>query len=474
MRNGFDFDLVVVGGGSAGFAAAIKATEMGARVAIVEGGIIGGTCLNRGCIPSKNLLQAALFYHSVKQEPFPGISLLKGKLNFKQVMAQKDALIESLRQKKYLDILKENKNIKFFRGRGQFVSISRVQVSLQVSQDILQSPKFIIATGSSPSVIPVKGLDSVPYLTSDEALELKEPPRSMIILGGRAVALEFAQMYAHFGTEVTILQRSSRIIPDHEPEISLALEKYLAEEGINIFTDVNVKEVGCNGGNIMVLAESEEETLEFKAERLLVATGRRPNTQDLALKTIGVETDLQGAVKVNDEMQTTAGNVWAAGDVTARTFLVTLAAREGSVAAENALDCCAHRKVDYSCVPHAIFTTPNVATVGLKEEEARSKGLSVKAQTLNFSMVPKAQCIRDTRGLVKMVAEENSHRILGVHILAPEGVEVIHEASLAIKFGLTLEDLIDTIHVYPTMSESLKLTAQSFFKDVKKLSCCAE
>lgn len=468
MRN--KFDLVIVGGGSAGFAAAIKATEMGAKVAIVEMGTIGGTCLNRGCIPSKNLLRAAWLYHLARGKPFPGVYLLKSTLDFKQVMAQKDTLIGDLRQKKYLDILRENKNIKLFSGRGQFASRDK----LQVEHDILEVPRFIIATGSSPSVIPVKGLENVQYLTSDEALELKELPRSIIILGGRAVALEFAQMYAHFGTKVIVLQRSSRIIPDHEVEISLALRRYLEEEGIDIFTEVKLEEVRREGDAVIVFAEVKGGAMAFEAERLLVATGRRPSTQGLNLEAIGVEMDSEGAVKVDDEMKTTADTVWAAGDVTAKTFLVTMAAHEGSAAAENALDCCAHRKVDYSCVPHAIFTTPNVATVGLKEEEARRKGLNIEVRTLDFSMVPKAHCIRDMRGVVKMVVEEDTNCILGVHILAPQAAEIIHEAALAIKFGLSLEDLIDTIHVYPTMSESLKLTAQSFFKDVSQLSCCAE
>ncbi|MEK6590913.1 MAG: FAD-dependent oxidoreductase, partial [Nitrospinota bacterium] len=240
------FNIIIIGGGSAAFASAIKATELGAKVAIVEEGVIGGTCLNRGCIPSKNLLRAGEIYYYSKDTPFTGIHFQSRALNFTMLIEQKDKLLRELRKSKYLDILKENPDIKFIKGRAEFLSNKEINPALmhmcgvKVGKDILRADKFIIATGASPSILPIEGLDRVEYLTSTEALDLKRLPESMIVLGGRFVALEFAQMYSHFGTKVTVLQRSQRIIPDEEEEISLALQRFLEDEGIKIVTGVKL------------------------------------------------------------------------------------------------------------------------------------------------------------------------------------------------------------------------------------------
>lgn len=465
-----EFNLIIIGGGSAAFAAAIKAVELGAKVAIVEEGVIGGTCLNRGCIPTKNLLRAGEIYYGSGKHDFAGINLKTKKLNFAALIEQKDRLVKDLRKSKYLDILKANPNIKFIKGRAEFLSDKEVKVG----KDILKAEKFIIATGASPSILPIEGLDKVEYLTSTEALDLKKLPQSMIILGGRFVALEFAQMYRHFGTKVTILQRSQRIIPEDEVEISTALQKLLEDEGIRIITGVkllNVKEIK---GVKVVFCEIGGKKKVFKAESLLIATGRSPNTKGLGLEKVQVKLNDKGAIIVDDEMKTSAPNIWAAGDVTGEPMLVTTAAHQGTVAAQNAIDDCCHRKVNLSFVPSAIFTHPQVASVGLKENESIAKGYKVKSRTLDFYLVPKAAVIRDTRGLIKMVVEDGTDIILGVHILSPDAGDIIHEATLAVKNKMAIHEIIDTIHVYPTLSESIKMVAQSFLKDVSKLSCCAE
>ncbi len=296
----------------------------------------------------------------------------------------------------------------------------------------------------------------------------------MIILGGRFVALEFAQMYSHFGTKVTVLQRNPTIIPDDEEEISVALQKFLKDEGIKIVTGVKILSVKEKGGMKIVTCEIGGKKKNFKAESLLVATGRRPNTSGLGLEKIGVKLNDNGAIIVDDEMRTSAPNIFAAGDVTGEPMLVTVAAHQGAVAAQNAIDDCCHRKADLSIVPHAIFTHPQVASVGLKEKEAIDKGYKVKIRVLDFHLVPKAAVIRDTGGLIKMIVEDGTDVILGVHILSPEAGDIIHEATLAVKKKMTIHEIIDTIHVYPTLSESIKIVAQSFLKDVSKLSCCAE
>jgi len=313
----------------------------------------------------------------------------------------------------------------------------------------------------------------VEYLTSDEALSLRKLPDSMLIIGGRALALEFAQMYAHFGTKVTLLQRSPRIIPDEEPEISGALRGYLEEEGIEIHTGVTVKSAAQRGQEKAVIALVKGRRREFSAEQLLMATGRKPNTEGLALEQAGVEMAESGAVKVNEEMRTTASNVWAAGDVIGEPMLETAAAKEGAVAAENALTG-SHRKVDFLSIPRAIFTSPQVATVGYTDREANERGYRCACNTVPMSEVPKAEVIGDTHGLVKMVVETETERVLGVHLLAPDAGDLIMEGVYAVKYRLTVDDIIDTVHVFPTLAEAIKLAATSFRADITKLTCCAE
>ena len=465
-----EFDLVILGGGSAAFSAAIKATALGAEVAVCEELIIGGTCLNRGCIPSKNLLKASeLFYYS-HHHPFKGIEIPVGSVDFARVKEQKDDLVRELREEKYLNILRENKKIHYYEGSASFISDKKIGIGGQV----LKSEKFIIATGASPQVIPFKGIEKVDFLNSTMALDLKKLPASMIILGGRFVAVEMAQIYAHFGTKITILQRSPRIIPEEEEEISETLKKYLEEEGIEVYTGVKVLEVYPSGGQKSVKAEIGGEVKEFKGETLLMATGISPNTHALNLKSAGVEVDEKGFVKTDEAMKTSNPKIYAAGDVVGRMPLVTVAAMEGAVATENALGGSQPRKVDYTIIPRAIFTHPNVAGVGMTEREAGAKGVKVVSRALVMSHVPKARAIRDTKGLIKIVAEEETERVIGIHILAPEAAEVIHQAVLIIRNGMTVKDVIEKIDVYPTLSEMVKLCAQSFYKDVKSLSCCAE
>lgn len=464
------FDLVVLGGGSAAFAAALKATELGAEVAVCEEWVIGGTCLNRGCIPSKNLLRASeVFYYSHNQ-PFKGMDIPKGRVDFAKVIEQKDEVVRELREEKYINILKENKRIHYFEGSASFVS----EGTVKVGDKVLKGEKFIIATGARPQVVPFKGIEGVGYLNSTTALGLKVLPSSMIILGGRFVAVEMAQIFFHFGTKVTILQRSPRIIPQEEEEISEGLRRYLEEEGIEIYTGVKVLEVYQRGEKRCVKAVIDGENVEFRADTLLMATGNTPNTDRLNLDVVGVEVDGRGFVKTDDYMRTSNPHIFAAGDVVGRLPLVTVAAHEGATAAQNALGGSSLKVVDYSIIPHAIFTSPNVASVGLTERKAKEKGLNVRSKVLDLKYVPRARAIRDTRGLIKMVVEEGTKRILGIHILAPDAAEVIHQGVLLIKNKMTLKEAIEKIDVYPTMSEMVKLCAQSFYKDVGELSCCAE
>ncbi len=337
----------------------------------------------------------------------------------------------------------------------------------------LDGKKFIVATGSSTRIPQIEGIDKVNYLTNVEALSLRDKPDSMVIIGGRALGLEFAQMYAHMGTQVTLLQRSEQIIPEEEPAISDALRFYLEEEGITIKTEAHVKRVFEKNGEKTVVATCNGKEIVTTGDELLMATGREPNTKDLGLAAAGVRLREDGAVKVNREMHTTAPKVWAAGDVIGEPMLETIAAKEGATAAENAL-LGTHKKVDFLPVPRAIFTSPQVATVGLTEKKTIESGYECSCRTVEMSKVPKATVIRETRGLIKMVADAQTGRILGVHILGDNAADIIHEGVLAVKYKLTVDDIIDTVHVFPTLAESIKLVAVSFRKDLDSLSCCSE
>ena len=463
-----EYDLVILGAGSAGFAAAIKASELGKKFAIIENGTIGGTCVNVGCVPSKHLLHVGDVYYYSKNHKFRGIKTYETSIDFAKVIQQKDEVVQYLRKSKYMDVLQNLPNAVFMQGEGVFISKNEVKIG----NEVLRADKFLIATGSSPNIIRLKGIDKVDYLTNVEALSLKELPESMIIIGGRALALEFAQMYAHFGSKVTILQRSQRILPEDEPEISEALTRCLREEGIEIQTGVETKEVAEKGGMKTVKCNIEGKEKEFEAEQILVATGRKPNTEDIGLDKAGVETE-RGFVKINEHLRTTNPNVYAAGDCAAPIMLETLAAKMGNIVVRNAFEN-ANLTINYREIPSVVFTNPQVAKVGYTEEEYSAKTHACACRTIPMSLVPKAQVINDTRGVIKMVIDPNTLKIVGVHIVSPLAAGMIHEAAFAVKFKLTIDDVIDTVHVFPTMSEAIKLVAQSFRKDISKLSCCVE
>lgn len=463
-----EFDLVILGGGSAGFAAAIKASELGKKTALVEKGTIGGTCVNVGCVPSKRLLQVGDEYYYSRSNRFKGLKTGESALDFVEVIEQTDELVKQLRQTKYIDVLRSLPNTVYFQGIGVFLSRNEVKFG----SEVLKAEKFLIATGSSPHIIKVEGADKVNFLTNVEALSLKKLPESMIITGGRAIALEFAQMYAHFGAKITVLQRSSRILPDDEPEISDELTKCLRSEGIEIHTGVEIREVSEENGVKTVRCVVEGKSREFEAEQILMATGRSPNTQQLGLDVAGVETE-KGFVKVNAFLQTTNPDVYAAGDCATPLMLEPLAAKMGNFAVRNAFEN-ASLTLNFMEIPSVVFTNPQVARVGYTDKEFMEKAHTCDCRTIPMSLVAKPQIIGDTRGVIKMVVDPKTLKIMGVHVVSPLAGEIIHEATLAVKFGMTLNDVIDMVHVYPTMAEAIKLVAQSFFKNITKLSCCVE
>jgi mercuric reductase len=465
-RNG-GYDLAIIGAGSAGFSAAIAAAELGAQVALIGAGTIGGTCINVGCVPSKTLIRATEALHQAETASrFAGIRAAGGIVNWSAVVRQKNELVSSLRQAKYIDLLPSYNTVAYREGRAR---MGRDGVT--VDGDPIKAGKIIITTGASPDRPAIPGIGTVPYLTSTTALELVDLPRSLLIIGGGYIGCELGQMFARAGVKVTIATRR-RLLPDAEPEISYALTQYLGDEGIVVHDGLSYREIRQTSSGAVLTVEISENIETITAERVLITTGRRPNTEGFGLAEAGVALQPNGGIRVDDRMRTSKPGVYAAGDVTGRDQFVYMAAYGARIAAENALNGDSKR-YDATAMPAVVFTDPQVASVGLTETAALDRGLRVKATTLDLKNVPRALAARDTRGLIKLVAEANSGRLLGAHILAPEGADSIQTAALAIKCGLTVEQLAETIFPYLTTVEGLRLAAQTFTKDVAKLSCCA-
>lgn len=463
----YDYDFIVVGSGGGAFSAAIKAVEYGAKVAMIERGTIGGTCVNIGCVPSKTLLRSGEINHLAKNNPFLGLNISAGSVDLKKLMEQKDELVRELRQQKYVDLIDEY-GFELIQGEAKFVN----EKTIEVNGNKITAKRFLIATGASPLIPNIPGLKDVDYLTSTSLLELKELPKSLAVIGSGYIGLELGQLFHHLGVEVTLMQRSQRILKEYDPEISEALEKALTEQGIHVITGATFERVEQNGDmkQIHVTVHGEKKIIE--AEQLLVATGRKPNMEELNLQAANVEVGSRGEVKVDDYLRTSNPRIYAAGDVTMGPQFVYVAAYQGGIVADNAIGGL-ERKVNLDTVPAVIFTSPSIATVGLTEEQAKERGYEVRTSVLPLDAVPRALVNRETTGVFKLVADAKTLKVLGVHIVAENAGDVIYAATLAVKFGLTVEDLRECLAPYLTMAEGLKLVALTFDKDVKKLSCCA-
>ncbi len=473
------YDLLILGSGSTAFAAAIRAAELGKTAAMTEMRTLGGTCVNRGCLPSKNLIEAAHIVWESAHPRYKGLQPAKMDFDFGELIFQKQDVVHAYRDKKYQSIVSDADKIKVFMGPAKLIDGHNALVGDQkVSGD-----QILIATGTRPSIPHIVGLDQVQYLTSDlltsdESQELKTLPESLVIIGGGYIALELGQMFHRFGTQVTILEQSRRILPSYEPEVSRNLTKALREEGVNLVTGAQVERISQKSdGEIEVTVRTGEKEQTFKSQKLLVATGREPNTDNAGLDKVGVQLDERGFVKVNDELQTNVSNIWAAGDVIGRHTdsqpATPVGAHDGVIAAKNAL-ANAHQKVDHRVIPRTIFTDPQVAVVGMTDAEANGTGIRCWCGAITLDLVPRAGATHQTDGVAKIVINNDTQEVVGVSLVMPNAGEVIHEAAMAMRFRAKLEDYIDMIHVYPTMAEALKIAAISYFKDPAKLSCCAE
>lgn len=460
--------IAVIGSGGAAFAAALKAAEAGVLVTMIERGTLGGTCVNIGCVPSKIMLRAAHVAQLRRHSPFDdGIESGPPRITRDRLTAQQQARVAELRHSKYEVLLENEPAISVVRGDARLKNTGTAIVKLaEGGEREIAFDRCLVATGARPALPPIDGLADTPFWTSTDALASPIIPERLAVIGASFVAVELAQAFARLGSKVTIVARSSLLLRE-DPAIGEALTSAFRAEGINILTQTQTSRVYYSGGEFTLTTSRGE----LRADRLLVATGRTPNTQDMNLEGVGVKLDARGAIAVDNRMRTSSPEIFAAGDCTDQPHFVYVAAAAGTRAAVNMMGGDAVLNLD--AMPSVIFTEPQMATVGLTEADARRMGIDTDARTLALESVPRALANFDTRGFIKMVAEAGTGRILGVQAVAAEAGELIQAAAIAIRARMTVRDLADQLFPYLTMVEGLKLAAQAFTKDVKQLSCCA-
>jgi mercuric reductase len=467
-ENSAQLHIAIIGTGSGAFACAIKAAEGGARVTMIEGAeVIGGCCVNVGCVPSKILIRAAQLAQQQRHNPFAGLENQVPDLNRALLAEQQTARVNELRAAKYQDILESNPALSLVKGFARFKDEKTLIVSLPdgTEQDV-HADKILIATGSEPTIPPIEGLAETPYWTSTEALFSDELPQHLVVIGSSVVALEIAQAYRRLGSEVTVLARHTLLYRE-DPLLGAKLTECFEKEGIRVLNHTQAATVAHDGRQFSL--ETNASTLI--CDRLLISTGRHANTARLNLKAIGVNTESSGEIVVNERMETSVSGIYAAGDCSNMPQYVYVAAAAGSRAGINMTG--GDAQLDLSTMPAVIFTDPQVATVGLTEEQAKAQGIGTDSRVLDMENVPRALANFETDGFIKLVVETASGRLIGAQILAHEGGEIIQSAALAIRNRMTDTDLADQLFPYLTMVEGLKLCAQTFHKDVKELSCCA-
>jgi mercuric reductase len=472
------FDLVILGRGAAAFSAAIKASELSngeMTVAMIGTGPLGGTCVNVGCVPSKYLLEAS---HSVFRPEHPmmaGIHATPVKHDFSEVMEGLRSYVAHARDSKYVQVIENYSNVNLFDGLGKFVDKKTVMVSDSEGNDIalVSGSNILIATGSHPTVPNIEGLKETGFLTSDTIWALKELPESVAIIGGGAIGLELGQALLHFGSNVTVIEALDSLLPQSEPEIGFALKSKLEEEGMKFYLRARVSSVSSSGNRktIHVITHKGEEKVEI--HEIIVATGRQPNTPYLNLKAAGVDTDSRGQIVTSETMKTSAPGIYAAGDcVSKNMFLETLAAREGVIALSNMFG--EDLKIDYDSATWAVFTSPQVAGVGMTENEFSQKNGSCSCRVFSLENLTKASIMGETEGIIKITVDPKDNRVVGMHIMAPNATDIITEGTYAVRNGYTIDDIIATSHIFPSFSEGVKLAAQSFIRDLSKMACCVE
>lgn len=447
--------LAILGAGPGGYVAAIKAAQLGAQVTMIEETEVGGTCLNRGCIPTKSLVASSEMLAKVRELKDFGIEL-KGEIipNLSKIIERKNKIVNT--QVKGIRTLFKSWGITLKEGRGILLSPSEIEVTLKDgSKEIATADKIIIATGSRPSQIAAFPFDGDRIISSNDAINLTDIPKSLLIVGAGVIGCEFACIFKELGSEVSIIEMLPRAVATEDMEISELLERELKKKKIKLYTNVKVEKVDIKGDVVQALLSDGKEIV---AEKVLVSIGRAFNSDGIGLETIGINKGIRDEIIVNEKMETNVANIYAIGDVIGGLLFAHVASKEGITAAKNAMG--GDEKIDYTVVPAGIFTSPEIGSVGLREYQAAEKGIKVRTGHFQFRTLAKAHVMGEISGFFKIVSEEMTDRILGVHIIGPHASDLIHEAAIAIKKGMKTRDIAETIHAHPTLSEGLMEAAE--------------
>lgn len=449
-------DVVVIGGGPAGYVAAIRASQLGAKVALIEKDKLGGTCLNRGCIPTKTLLRGVELIGLVNKAKHYGINTGEVTVDFAKMMKWKDKIVKMLEIGIY-SLMKSN-TIEVIKGRGELTSATQVEVETERGEKrTIQTKRIILALGSIPASVSIPGADSPGVITTDDALKLPQIPKSLVIIGGGVIGVEFATIFAKLGARVTLVEMLPQIIPNEDSELALSLEKSLRKDGVQIFTGAQVIGIEDNPNGVKsVIVSTEQGERRCETQLVLIATGREPYIEGLGLERIGVATTKDG-IKTNEKMETNIAGIYAAGDAVGGILLAHVASAEGMIAAENALG--KNSKMDYKVVPRCIYTMPEIGTVGITAKEAERKGLPVKVGIFPLARNSKALILGEQDGFVKLVTDAKSGEILGFHIFGPQATELVAEAALTMHMKGTVHEILSTIHAHPTLYEAIRESA---------------
>lgn len=448
-------DVVVIGGGPGGYTAAIRASQLGAKVTLVEKDMLGGTCLNWGCIPTKALLRGTELANLARKGKDYGVNVGEVTIDFTQMMTHKEEVIRALGRG--VRSLMSSNGIRVVKGVATLVSPRQVQVEVDTGEkQTIEARKIILAPGSIAAALPVPGADGPGVITSKEALQLSEIPQSMVVIGGGAIGVEFSTIFAGLGTTITIIEMLPEIIPTEDHEVSLFLQNSLQRKGMEVLTGAKVGGIEDEPGGKLVTVSTEAGERKIKAQLVLIAVGRKPNTERLGLEQLGVKAE-GGRILVNQKMETNVPGIYAVGDAIGGILLAHVASVEGEIAAENAMG--KSSVVDYRVVPRCIYTMPEIAAVGMTEKEARGERVDVAVGRFPFTANGKAAILGEREGFVKVVADSGSGQVLGIHVLGPHATDLIAEAALCMKMGGTFEEISSTIHAHPTLSEAIREAA---------------
>ncbi len=453
--NNLNYDLVVIGGGPGGYVAAIRASRQGARVALVEKESIGGVCLNWGCIPTKAMIRSAEIYHEVQDARKFGINIEgEATIDLPSVIKRKDRIVRRL--VKGIEVLLKNEDVDTYNGIGLLSKPDQVQVELDDGEEqILNAENIIIATGSKTADLPIPGMDLPGVITSRDALDLEEMPDKLVVIGGGVIGMEFAFLYANMGVEVTVIEFEDSIVPDADNDITDELTKLARNKKINIHTSSQAKKIAETEGrnnNMLVAFEKEGEEKYIITDKVLVAVGRLPNLPGIDTESLGLElNERRGGIKVDDHMRTSVDGIYAIGDVTDKVMLAHVASHQGIVAADNITG--TEHKMDYKAVPSAIFTDPEVATVGMSEKDAKEAGINYVVGRFPFSANGKVMAMGERRGFVKIIKEEETGQVIGAGIIGLHATDLIASLTLAVNRNLTAHEIAETIHAHPTTAE---------------------